>query len=290
MPVSSISSSTARSASASRVVIALLGEQPRRLAVHSLEVEQVLRDVLDALLAHDRLGQQRVARAAAQLVDRVLVEALDLQHLVDRHVGDFLERREAFRDQDVGDFLVDVELVHEERADLLALGLLLLLRFLDAHQVDFPAGQLGGEAHVLAAAADRDREVLLVDDDVHRVLLLVDDDAARSPPARARSITNLRRILRAQDDVDALAGELVGHRGHARAAHADAGALRIEPRVVRLDRDLGADARVARGGLDLDQAFLDLRHFQLEQPHQELRRDARQHELRPARLRSIVVT
>ena len=38
-------------------------------------------------------------------------------------------------------------------------------------------GELGGEAHVLAAAADRDGEVLLVDDDVHRVLLLVDEDA-----------------------------------------------------------------------------------------------------------------
>ena len=53
----------------------------------------------------------------------------------------------------------------------------------------------------------------------------------------------LRRIVRKQDDVDALAGELVGHRGHARAAHADAGALRVEPRIVRLHRDLGADRR-----------------------------------------------
>ena len=33
--------------------------------------------------------------------------------LVDRHVGDLLQRREAFLDQDVGDFLVDVELLHE---------------------------------------------------------------------------------------------------------------------------------------------------------------------------------
>jgi hypothetical protein len=79
----------------------------------------------------------------------------------------------------------------------------------------------------------------------------------------------------------ALAGELVGHRGHARAAHPDAGALRIEPRVVRLDGDLGADARVARRGLDLDQPLLDLRDLELEQTHQELRRDPRQDELRP---------
>ncbi len=56
--------------------------------------------------------------------------------------------------------------------------------------------------------------------------------------------------------------------------------LRIEARVVGLDRDLGADARVARRGLDLDQAFLDFRHFQFEQAHEEFRRDARQDELR----------
>ena len=235
-------------------------------------------------LAHDRLGQQRVARAASQLVHRFLVEALDLEHLVQRHVGDFLERREAFLDEDVGDFLVDVEPVHEERADLLALGLLLLLRFLDAHQVDLPAGQLGGEPHVLSAAADRHGEILLVDDDVHRVLLLVDEDAG-DLGRRERVDDELGRIVGVQDDVDALACELVGHRGHARAAHADAGSLRIEARIVRLHRDLGPDPGIARRGPDLDQSLLDFRHLQLEQPHQQLRHDARQDELRPARLR-----
>ena len=50
----------------------------------------------------------------AQLVHGVLVERFDLEHLGDRHIGDFLERREAFVDQDVGDFLVDVELLDEQ--------------------------------------------------------------------------------------------------------------------------------------------------------------------------------
>ena len=186
------------------------------------------------------------------------------------------------RDQDVGDFLVDVELVHEELPQAAGLALLLLLRFLDAHEVQLPAGELGGEAHVLPAAADRDREVLLVDDDVHRVLLLVDQDALHFG-RRQRVDDELRGILREQDDVDALAGELVGHGGDARAAHADARALRVEARVVRLDGDLRADAGIARRGLDLDEAFLDLGHFELEQPHQEVRRDARQDELRALR-------
>ena len=58
---------------------------------------------------------------------------------------------------------------------------------------------------------------------------------------------------------------------------------RVDARVVRLDRDLGAQARVARGGLDLEQALLDLGHLELEELHEEFRRDARQDELRAAR-------
>ena len=170
-------------------------------------------------------------------------------------------------------------LLDEELRAVLGLGLLLLLRLLDAHQVEVPAGELRGEAHVLAVAPDRDREVLLVDDDVHAVLLLVDDDRA-DLGRRERIDDELRRIGRPQDDVDALAGELVGHRRHARAAHADAGADRIEARVVRLDGDLRAHAGIARRGLDLEHAFLDLRHFELEQLHDEFGRDARQDELR----------
>src|SRR6185312_5340565 len=120
-------------------------QQARRLVVHPFEIQQVLGDVADRLLAHDRLGQQRVARAAAQFVDRVLVEGIDLEHLVQRHVGDFLQRGESFLDQDIGHFLVDVELVDEQRTRALAFDLMLLLRFLDAHQVDFPPGELGGQ-------------------------------------------------------------------------------------------------------------------------------------------------
>ena len=97
-------------------------------------------------------------------------------------------------------------------------------------------------------------------------------------------ITNCAGVRRPQDDVDALAGELLGDRLHARAAHADAGADRVDARIVGLHRDLGAQARVARGGLDLEQAFLDLRHLELEELHQELRGHARQDELRAARL------
>src|SRR5437899_214724 len=261
---------------------AMRGERTRNFGVHTLEVEQRLLDVLDRLLAHDRLREKRVAGAAPKLVDRLFVEALDLEHFGDRDVRDFLERGEAFGDQDVGNFLVDVELLHEQAAQTLALLFMLLRRILDAHQVQLPSGKLGGKPHVLPETADRDGEVLLVDDDVHAVLLLVDHDR-RDLRRRQRVDHELRGIVRVKDDVDPLAGQLVGHRGDARAAHAEARALPIEPRVVRLDGDLGANARVAGGRLDFDQAFLDFRHFELEETHQEFGRDPRQDQLRALR-------
>ena len=75
------------------------------------------------------------SRAAAQFVDRIFVERFDFQHLGDRHVSDFLERAEAFLHEYVRDFLVDVELFHEEIADGRRLFLAFLLRFLERHQV-----------------------------------------------------------------------------------------------------------------------------------------------------------
>src|SRR3989442_4947520 len=260
-----------------------LGELGGELRVHPLELQQLRVDPLDLLFVGDRRDQQGVARAGAQLVHRALVERLDLEQLVDRDVGHLLERREALLDQDVGDLLVDVEPLHEMALDAAAFLLLLLVRFVFGHQVDRPAGELGGEPHVLAVAADRHRQVFLVDDDVHGVLFLVDDDRGRLG-GREGADHELRRIGRPQHDVDPLAGELLRHGLQARAAHADAGADRVDALVVGEDGDLRAHARIARRGLDLEQAFLDLRHLELEQLHDELRRGARQDQLRAARL------
>src|SRR2546425_5076583 len=260
-----------------------LGELGGELRVHPLELQQLRVDAFDLLFVGDRRDQQGVARAGAQLVHRALVERLDLEQLVDRDVRHLLERREALLDQDVGDLLVDVEPLHEMALDAAAFLLLLLVRFVFGHQVDLPAGELGGEPHVLAVAADRHREVLLVDDHVHGVLFLVDDDRGHLG-GREGADHELRRIGRPQHDVYALAGELLRHGLHARAAHADAGADRIDALVVGEDRDLRPHAGVARRGLDLEQAFLDLRHLELEQLHDELRRGARQDQLRAARL------
>src|SRR5258706_9579750 len=220
---------------------ALRGELGGELRIHALQLQQLRGDAVDALFARDRLHQQRVARAAAQLVHGVLVERVDLEHFVDRHVGHFLERREALLDQDVGHFLVHVEPLHEQLLGARALFLLLLGGLFLGHQVDGPAGELGGEPHVLPAAADGDGEVLLVHHHVHGVLLLVDQDRAHLG-RRQRADHEGRRVGRPEHDVDALAGQLLGHGLHARAAHADARADRVDAPVVGVHRDLGAHA------------------------------------------------
>ena len=92
-----------------------------------------------------------------------------------------------------------------------------------------------------------------------------DTSAGASAP-----ITNCAGSSRPQHDVDALAGELVGHGLHARAAHADAGADRVDALVVAICTAILARMPGSRARrLDLEQALLDLRHFELEQLHDE---------------------
>src|SRR2546423_12293704 len=57
---------------------ALGSERARGLVVHAFHSEKVLGGVLDRFLALDRLGEKRIARAAPELVHRLLVEGLDL--------------------------------------------------------------------------------------------------------------------------------------------------------------------------------------------------------------------
>ena len=185
-------------------------------------------------------------------------------------------------------FLVDVQPRHEQAANGDGLGLLLLAGFLDGHQVDFPAGELGRQAHVLAAPADGNGEVFLVDHHIHAVLFLVDDD--RRHRGRCQGTDHeLRRIGRPDDDVDAFACQFVGDGLHARAAHADAGADRVDRRIPRNNSDFRTRAGVARDRLDLDDAVVDFRHFLREQLGQEAGMGAGEEDLRAPRLLPHVI-
>ena len=133
-----------------------------------------------------------------------------------------------------------------------------------AADVDPPAGQPGGEPGVLALAADRQREHPLRHGDVRDAVLLVDVDA--DDLGRAERVGHEDgRVVAPRDDVDLLAGELGDDRLDAGAALADRGADRVEAVLARRDRDLRAAAGLARDGLDLDRAAVDLGDLELEE-------------------------
>ena len=166
---------------------------------------------------------------------------------------------------------------------LTALALLLL-----GDDVDVEPGELGGQPHVLAAPADGEAELLLGHDDLDPLGLVVEHDL-RDLGGLERVDEERRRVVVPGDDVDALALELVDDGLDAAPAHADAGADRVDARVVGDDGDLRPAAGIAGAGLDLDHAVVDLRHLHLEELLHELGRGAREEDLRPLRLAAHVL-
>ena len=90
------------------------------------------------------------------------------------HHGEFLDRIESFRGEQLADHLVDVERLHEHLGALLELGLAALRFLLLGEDVDIPAGELGGEPHILAAPSDRERKLLVRDHDRDALAILVE--------------------------------------------------------------------------------------------------------------------
>ena len=78
------------------------------------------------------------------------------------------------------------------------------------------------------------------------------------------------QVAAVRDHVDALAAELVRDVADAEAAHADAGADRIDARVVGLHGDLRAGSRSTRDADDLDHAVMDLGDFAFEEAADEI--------------------
>src|SRR5439155_21237404 len=110
-----------------------------------------------------------------------------------------------------------------------------------ALDVDAPARQPGGQAGVLALLADRQGQLVVVDDDDRRPRLLVQADVLDLGRLQ-RTHHELGGLLRERDDVHLLAPELVGHHADTGATGADASAHRVDVGVVRPDGDLGAVA------------------------------------------------
>jgi hypothetical protein len=80
--------------------------------------------------------------------------------------------------------------------------------------VDVPAGQLRGEAHVLAAAADRQRELVVGHHHLDALGILVEHDLGDFRRLQ-RVDDEGRLVLSTRDDVDLLALQLADHGLHA---------------------------------------------------------------------------
>src|SRR5262249_1823670 len=129
----------------------------------------------------------------------------------------------------------------------LELALALALRLRD--EIDLPAREPRGEARVLAALSDRERELVVRHGDQHLLLRLHHlrlDHLGGREGARDED----DRIAAPGNDVDLLAPQLANDGLDARALDADAGAHRIDLVVVRDDRDLRARAGLAGDALD----------------------------------------
>ena len=173
-----------------------------------------------------------------------------------------------FGDQQSGDHVVDIQRF-DEQSGAAAEFFLPALAFLGLGQdVDIPAGQLAGQPHVLAAAADGEAELLVRHHHFDPPGFLVQHDLGHL--GGRQSVDDEGRGLRAPgNDVDFFALQFLHDGLHARAAHADAGADRVDRAVAADHRHLRARAGIARHRLDLDDAVVDFRHLLREQFSQE---------------------
>src|SRR5471030_574102 len=219
-----------------------------------------------------------ISRAAQVPLDVLRRDAGHLQQHFGAGVGEVLGAAEAVR----------VEQLHRrlgqaDGGEALGCELAHLLHARFGVYVELPACELSGQAHVLSTAADGERELVVGDDDLHRLVLVVEEHA-RDLGGLERVADEAGSIFVPGNDVDLLAAQLLHHRLHAAALHADAGADRVHVAVSRSHGDLGAAARLAGAGLDDDDAFGDLGNLHLEQLAHQLGRSARKDDLRPLAL------
>src|SRR5262245_7672694 len=186
------------------------GSARRRRGLGRLRRRRLLRGALDRqarllLLALPPLdGQLRSPR-----LDRLrprLVDAREHRQHLGGQVGEVLERGHALLEQQLGVGLA-APLDHGER---LGEPLRELAHLRLALDVDPPARELDGEAHVLPLAPDRQRELVVGHDHVHRLRGVVDDHL-RHLRRGERGADVAGGIGAPRDDVDALPAQLLHH-------------------------------------------------------------------------------
>ncbi|EAT08299.1 hypothetical protein SKA58_13223 [Sphingomonas sp. SKA58] len=235
-----------------------------------------------ALLARGGFAAvQRFLRAALQLGGKILVKALDSGQFLDGDISDLFQLAKAFGHQQLRERFIDVQLVLEHFGTGDEFLLALLGRVSLGHDVDGLAGQLAGEADILAAATNGKRELIVGNDDLDAFFFLIDHHAG-DLCGLERVDDEGRGVFRPGDDVDLFTLHFLHDGLNAAALHADAGADGIDAAVAADDADLGAAARIAGGGHDGDDAIVDFGDFLREQLLHEFGMRAAEENLRPA--------
>ena len=160
----------------------------------------------------------------------------------------------------MGDDVLDVQRVDEQRRALVEFFLTTAGFFFVGEDVDFQTGQHRGKADVLPATADGQRQLIIRHYDFDPPSFLVEDDLGHLGGCQRVDHVG-RDVLRPRNNVDLLALQLADNGLHAAAAHTDTGADRVDVGFVADHRDFCAGAGVAGDRLDLDQAVVDLRHL-----------------------------
>ena len=146
--------------------------------------------------------------------------------------------------------------------------------------VDLRAGELGGEPGVLALLADRERELVVGHERADGLARGVQDEARGDLRRRQRVRDELRELGVVVDDVDLLAAELLGDGADAPAELADAGALGVDRRVVRLAPRSWCGGRPRGRATRSRRVRGDLGHLEREQLADETGVRARDRDLR----------
>src|SRR5690625_202644 len=95
-----------------------------------------------------------MARTGTELFDNIFTKCLDIQQLLDGHIGRLFETRKTLEDEDIGNPLVDIEALHKGAEQFLALLLGAILTFFGGHDVNLPPSQLRSQAYILTAGAN----------------------------------------------------------------------------------------------------------------------------------------
>ena len=136
--------------------------------------------------------------------------------------------------------------------------------FLLGIDVDLPSGEQAGEAGVLAAPTDGQRELVGINQNVNPFSVLLNLQSLDLRRGKGVGYVSLDVLVPA-DDVNFFVVEFPDNILNALAAKPNAGTDGVYLLISRVHCEFGAKARFPGDGLDLDGAVVDLGNFELKQ-------------------------